>query len=99
MLTLTAALTSPAQNKSQSSAETRRPPVTLQEALTDPDPLIRYQARRQHAYESGELVLDSDLVTLDRMVEIWQRNRDCLREHRLRAAESRRTAPRAGRKG
>ncbi|MEA5362277.1 hypothetical protein VA596_22260 [Amycolatopsis sp., V23-08] len=78
---------------------TTRPPVTLQEALTDPDPLIRYQARRQRAYESGELVLDSDLVTLERMVEIWQTNRDRQRGHRLRAAELLRAAPRAGRKG
>ncbi|MFJ1768085.1 hypothetical protein ACIOD2_47750 [Amycolatopsis sp. NPDC088138] len=99
MTTFAAAAAPPARTKAQSSAVTTRPPVTLEEALADPDPLIRYQARRQQAYENGELVLDSDLVTLARMVEIWQVNRECLRAHRLRAAELLRAAPRAGRKG
>ncbi|MFD9891639.1 hypothetical protein ACFWY9_20060 [Amycolatopsis sp. NPDC059027] len=62
-------------------------PMTLTEALADEHPLIRYQARQQRLLDAGERPLSAEAMTsADLMRELWQRNRDRIRGHRILSA-------------
>ncbi|MFE5565935.1 hypothetical protein ACFQ68_13195 [Amycolatopsis japonica] len=78
-----------AEEKPESEEEPRLHPVTLQQALDDPNPLIRYQARQQSRYECGELTVNpTGKMTREHLFDLWQRNRDTARDLRLRLAEA-----------
>ncbi|MFE0024427.1 hypothetical protein [Amycolatopsis sp. NPDC059021] len=78
------------QRRTQDRRETVTPPaqpMTLAEALADEHPLIRYQARQQRLLDAGERPLSPEAMTsADLMRELWQRNRDRIRGHRLLTA-------------
>uniref|UniRef100_UPI003F4989C1 hypothetical protein n=1 Tax=Amycolatopsis sp. CA-151526 TaxID=3239921 RepID=UPI003F4989C1 len=63
--------------------DTGRAPMTVEQALADPHPLVRFQAQRQLDYAAGTLRIDPD--RLRGLVQVWERNRAWSRYHHARA--------------
>lgn len=74
----------PAESLTAASAVALIAVMSVQQALVDPDPLLRLQAQRQLAYESGELVLEAKkgCTDLAAVLEVAERNRRMIQWHR-----------------